>query len=381
MKVYVLDTNVLLADPGVLLSFPDAEVVIPETVLAELDKLKTSRVDPDLRFRGREVSRVLFDLSEQGSLTEGVPLPDGGVLRVSTDENGMPEGLSARNADDRILAVAYHTHEQASPDDEVRLITNDLNMLLKAQTLGVPVARHGEGLEASFTRRYIVRPFQRYRAPLAILAVALAVFAAIVFLVLWGEQRNVTSTLPPEFRNLLSQQQLTALDYLTRLENNPNDASSLLGMANFYYDQNRRAQAAGDAGGASSFAIQGLKYYEKYLALNPGDLNARADFSALLFYNGQSDEAIREAQQVLASDPNNVSALYNLGIFYWQSNRQDLQQAAAQFRKVLGLVKDDAAQQGVYRQAELNLEAIRKAAQQKGITIEGTGTIPSGGTQ
>jgi tetratricopeptide (TPR) repeat protein len=381
MKIFVLDTNVLLADPGVLLSFPNAQVVIPETVLAELDKLKTSRVDPDLRFRGREVSRVLFDLSEQGSLTEGVDLPDGGMLRVSTEENGMPEGLSARNADDRILAVAYNTLQGASPDDEVRLITNDLNMLLKAQTLGIPVARHGEGLESSFTRRYIVRPFQRYRVPLAILAVALAVFAAIVFLVLWGEQRTATSSLPPEFRNLLSSQQLNALDFLTRLENNPNDPASLIGMANFYYDQNRRAQAAGDAGSASSFAIQGLKYYKKYLALNPTDTDARADYSALLFYNGQDGEAIREAQQVLAAEPNNVSALYNLGIFYWQSNRQDLPLAAAQFRKVLGLVKNDQAQQAVYRQATLNLEAILKDAAAKGITIEATGTLPAGGTQ
>ncbi len=245
----------------------------------------------------------------------------------------------------------------------------------------MPVARHGEGTEGSFARRYIVRPFQRYRMPLAILAVALAVFAAIVFLVLWGEQRNATSSLPPEFKNLLSQPQLSALDYLTRLENNPTDTASLLGMANFYYDQNRRAQAAGDAGSASSYAIQGLRYYEKYLALNPNDLNARADYSALLFYNGQADEAIRQAQMVLAADPNNVSALYNLGIFYWQSNRQDLQQAAAQFRKVIGLVKGDPAQQSVYRQAGLNLEAIRKAAASKGITIEGTGTIPSGGSQ
>ena len=86
MKTVVFDTNVLLADPGALLSFPDTNVVIPETVLGELDKLKTSRVDPDLRFRGREVSRVLFDLSEQGSLTEGVKLPDGGLLRVATDD-------------------------------------------------------------------------------------------------------------------------------------------------------------------------------------------------------------------------------------------------------------------------------------------------------
>jgi hypothetical protein len=78
MKTIVLDTNVLLADPQALLAFPDAEVVIPETVLGELDKLKTSRVDPDLRFRGREVSRMLFELSEQGSLIDGVDLPDGG---------------------------------------------------------------------------------------------------------------------------------------------------------------------------------------------------------------------------------------------------------------------------------------------------------------
>ena len=86
-KVLVLDTNVLLADPNSVLSFPRAEVVIPETVLGELDKLKTARVDPDLRFRGREVSRILFELSEEGSLIEGVDLPDGGRLRVAPFEN------------------------------------------------------------------------------------------------------------------------------------------------------------------------------------------------------------------------------------------------------------------------------------------------------
>ena len=115
MKTVVLDTNVLLADPGSLLGFPDADVVIPETVLGELDKLKTSRVDPDLRFRGREVSRILFDLSEQGSLIDGVDLPDGGRLRVAPldSEGQLPEGLATRNADDRILAVAYQlTHKR-----------------------------------------------------------------------------------------------------------------------------------------------------------------------------------------------------------------------------------------------------------------------------
>src|SRR5512133_160411 len=100
-KTVILDTNVLLADPNSILSFPRAEIVIPETVLAELDKLKTARVDPDLRFRGREVSRILFDLSEEGSLIDGVELPDGGLLRVmpfESDMKDLPEGISSRNA-------------------------------------------------------------------------------------------------------------------------------------------------------------------------------------------------------------------------------------------------------------------------------------------
>ncbi len=116
-KVVVLDTNVLLADPQALLSFPRAEVVIPETVLGELDKLKTSRVDADLRFRGREVSRLLFEFSEEGSLTEGVDLPEGGRLRVAPFDSStpLPEGVGTRNADDRILATVYQVLQTAGP--------------------------------------------------------------------------------------------------------------------------------------------------------------------------------------------------------------------------------------------------------------------------
>src|SRR5664279_865021 len=112
-RVVVLDTNVLLADPTVILSFPRSDVVIPETVLGELDKLKTARVDPDLRFRGREVSRILFDLSEEGSLTEGVELPDGGTLRVAPfdSDTELPNGLQTRNSDDRILATVFQVRE------------------------------------------------------------------------------------------------------------------------------------------------------------------------------------------------------------------------------------------------------------------------------
>jgi len=201
MRTIVLDTNVLLANPDTLLSFPEDEVIIPETVLGEIDKLKTQRVDPDLRFRGRQVSRMLFELSENGRLVDGVELPNGGTVRVVplSSEIDLPEGLTGRNADDRILAVAYQVCNQGCND--LLLVTNDLNMLLKAQGLGINVERRAE-LEGGWTRTYIVRPFQRYRVPLTILAIALAVFAGVLALAYYTTTLsggNNTAGVPTEF--------------------------------------------------------------------------------------------------------------------------------------------------------------------------------------
>jgi len=342
-KIVVLDTNVLLADPQSLMSFPNAEVVIPETVLGELDKLKTSRVDPDLRFRGREVSRIMFELSDQGSLVEGVELPDGGTLRVVPFEsNGsLPEGMATRNSDDRILATAYQVLQEAGSETKVTLVTNDLNMLLQAQTLGIDVQRHGEGVEGGWTRRWIVRPFQRYKVPIAILAIALAVFAGVLVILFSTRQGPVNAAqLPAEFKSLLTQQQQQAFDALTTLQQNPRDAESLLAMARFYLSQRATALQLGDGAAGLESATQAARYYERYLATSPDDLTSRADYSAMLFGAGQTDRAIQQVGLVLKEDPNNAEANLNLGIFYWQG-RRDFQQAASQFEKVIKLTEGD----------------------------------------
>ncbi|MBI5230898.1 MAG: tetratricopeptide repeat protein, partial [Coriobacteriales bacterium] len=362
MRRVVIDTNVLLADPQALMSFPNAEVVVPETVLGELDKLKTSRVDPDLRFRGREVSRVMFELSDQGSLVDGVDLPDGGRLRVAPFDPSapIPEGLATRNADDRILATAWQVLNESGADAKATLITNDLNMLLKAQTLGIPVERHGEGVEGSWSRRMIVRPFQRYRIPIAILAVAIAVFAGVL-VVLFASQQRTTSTaeLPAEFKALLTVQQQRALDSLTTLERNPRNPEALLRMATFYNGQRESATTQGDPAAAIEFAQQGIRYYERYLDTSPNDSTARADYAALLFTSGQTDRAIQQVGQVLKQSPNNVTGNYNLGIFYWQG-RRDYDRAAAQIQKVIRLTQDDPRQHSLYQEALALLQQIKK---------------------
>jgi cytochrome c-type biogenesis protein CcmH/NrfG len=358
-KIVILDTNVLLADPQSLLSFPRTEVVIPETVLGELDKLKTARVDPDLRFRGREVSRLLFEFSEEGSLTEGVDLPEGGRLRVAPFDSSitLPEGVGSRNADDRILATVYQVRELAGPDCEVMLVTNDLNMLLKAQTLGIIVQRHGLGEEGGWTRRYIVRPFQRYKIPLGILALAFAVFAAVVLVSILSPRGGSTAQLPAEFKSILSEDQQTALDALSTLQTRPNDPEALLKMGNFYYGANNAVLQTNPVL-ALDYGRQGIRYYERYLKISPQDNDATADFASLLFYTGQTDRAIQEVGTVLERDPNHINGNYNLGIFYGQG-RQDYAAAIAQMTKVITLTRNDPNRHIVQEEATTALEQLQ----------------------
>ncbi len=347
MRTVVLDTNVLLADPEAILSFPEADIVIPETVLGELDKLKTSRVDPDLRFRGREVSRMLFELSEQGSLIDGVDLPDGGRLRVVPfdPDAPTPDGFSTRNADDRILAVAMQV---CSTDCEsLTLVTNDLNMLLKAQALSIAVERHADGVEGSCGRRYIIRPFQRYKVPLTILSVSLAVFAAIVFLVLRLTPASTSADInvPPELRETLNSAQLQLLSLTSDLDDNPNDPETLLQVANLLYEFTNYSRA--------------VTYYERYLAVRPDDLNAKTDLAAAYFYAGRTDQAIQTINAVFQEDPAHVEANFNLGIMYWQG-RRDYEAAVTQFERVIELTKDSssAQEQQIRTTAESNIEQI-----------------------
>jgi rRNA-processing protein FCF1 len=385
--VVVLDTNVLLADPTAILSFPRADVVIPETVLGELDKLKTARVDPDLRFRGREVSRILFDLSEEGSLVEGVELPDGGALRVAPFEPdaSLPPGMQTRNADDRILASVYQMRSTYGPDAEVTLITNDLNMLLKAQTLGIPVQRYGDGVEGGFARRFLIRPFQRYRIPLAILAVAIAVFVAMIWIAVYLQPKatvtgSTITTAPPEFKNVLTTAQQSAFDALSALstlQNHPKDPESLRTLSTFYYDQ-YAALSQVDPATALSAAQLAIRYSDRYLAVAPQDNDARVDTAVLYFYTGQTDKAIQLVSNVLKSDKHHVKGNYNLGVFLWQSSRRDYAGAAAQFKMVMALTQNDPHQQGIYQNAASSLAAVQKEAAAAGRPIESTGTPTTG---
>jgi len=136
MKNFVIDTNVLLHNAESLLSFEDNTVVLPMSVIEELDKFK-SRND-ELGRNARKVIRDLDHLREQGSLREGVQMANGGILRIVLETGGDVSdcGMDMTVPDNRILAVAFGIHQRG---ETVIFVSKDINARLKADALGIEV--------------------------------------------------------------------------------------------------------------------------------------------------------------------------------------------------------------------------------------------------
>ncbi len=136
VKNYVLDTNVLLHDPHSLLNFQENHVLIPIEVIEEIDRFK--RESSELGQNARTVSRQLDALRAQGRLSEGVALPNGGRLRIvfqGRTASGPPV-FNGSSVDNRILATALAVRD-AQPDRPTIIVTKDINLRIKADTLGL----------------------------------------------------------------------------------------------------------------------------------------------------------------------------------------------------------------------------------------------------
>ena len=137
-KIYVLDTNVLLYDPQALTKFEDNSIIIPITVIEEIDRFKKDMNETGRN--ARQFSRLMDDFRKQGSLSKGLPLGDGGTLRIEIYEEHvmkrLPPELREQRGDNRILAVAVDLMEN-EPNVPVILVTKDTNLRIKADALGL----------------------------------------------------------------------------------------------------------------------------------------------------------------------------------------------------------------------------------------------------
>jgi len=132
VKHFVLDTNVLIHNPASLFMFADNEVVIPFTVLEELDKFK--KQSDDVGRNAREAIRHLDALRAKGHLADGVEWNGhGGRIRVDFTDEDRPPMLREDKPDNRILGVAWKLHH----DRPTVFITKDINVRLKSDALGI----------------------------------------------------------------------------------------------------------------------------------------------------------------------------------------------------------------------------------------------------
>jgi len=137
-KIFILDTNVLLHDHKCIYNFEENDVIIPIVVLEELDKFKKG--NDLINFQAREFTREMDKMAGEKAFHEGIPLGSNkGLLFVTTGKaipEVMKESFSENTADHRILAIALHTRNQF-PDKQSVLITKDINLRLKAKSLGL----------------------------------------------------------------------------------------------------------------------------------------------------------------------------------------------------------------------------------------------------
>lgn len=136
-KVIVLDTNVLLHDPSAMLQFKDNDVVLPITIIEELDRFKKQA---EMTGRNaRQASRTLDELRQRGHLIDGITINNGGSLRVALCSREtlqeLPTELEGDRGDNAILAVALDL--KARCQCPVLLVSKDTNLRIKADALGI----------------------------------------------------------------------------------------------------------------------------------------------------------------------------------------------------------------------------------------------------
>ncbi|WP_321150438.1 PhoH family protein [Aeromonas jandaei] len=140
-KLFILDTNVLLHEPLAIYSFKEHDVLIPMTVLEELDNIKDRHKDVsrDARVAIRALEDVFRDATPE-QIAQGVPLAGeaSGHICIFSDHH-LPqdaEVFTDKEADNRIINAALYLQKHELKR-QVVLVTKDINMRLKAKGAGL----------------------------------------------------------------------------------------------------------------------------------------------------------------------------------------------------------------------------------------------------
>ena len=147
-KIFVIDTSVILYSHDTIMNFADNDIMIPITVLEELDQFKKG--NDTKNFEAREFIRLLDKLSlGHGSLHDWIPL-DGkskGKFKVQMEEDSEIDArkiFGDNKNDHKILNAALKTVKQEA-GRKVILVSKDINLRLKAKSLGLQAEDYETG--------------------------------------------------------------------------------------------------------------------------------------------------------------------------------------------------------------------------------------------
>jgi PhoH-like ATPase len=143
-EIYVLDTNTLISDPTAWKHFPNSDVIIPIAVINELDKLK--KQSNEAGKNARVAVRTLDEISDSGDISTGILLENDILLKIDAnyiDCSVAPYlGLGDPSYGDTQIAAATQNIWKANPEHIVTLVSNDLNLKIKAKARGIDAISH-----------------------------------------------------------------------------------------------------------------------------------------------------------------------------------------------------------------------------------------------
>jgi PhoH-like ATPase len=158
-KIFVLDTSVIIYDHTAIKNFAEHDVVIPITVLEELDNFKKG--NDTKNFAAREFIRYVDMLSGVNTLQDWTSIngPTRGKFKIEMKTSSTLDAekvFDDKKPDHRILNTALYVSE-AHPDRKVVLVTKDINLRIKAKSLSLPAEDYETGKIKSLDELYTGR--------------------------------------------------------------------------------------------------------------------------------------------------------------------------------------------------------------------------------
>lgn len=139
-KTFIIDTNVILHDAESINMFQENDVIVPLTVIEELDHFK--RGSQVINLNAREFARTLDSITGSALFNGGISMGKGrGKLRIAISKGLHPaikDVFRDDTPDHRVLSVAYEWQVKLKDKSQVILVTKDVNLRMKAKALGIP---------------------------------------------------------------------------------------------------------------------------------------------------------------------------------------------------------------------------------------------------